>query len=410
MTATWFQGPAPDFIAASRPASRAGGSILHFLGGQTADVVGERAVAQTKIGAPQNDRHRNQRRDGRVISTEERNRATGHGTAEAVAMKAIVQDSYGEAEDVMRLAEIDRPEIGEGEVLLRVRAAGVDRGVWHLMTGLPYLLRVIGYCGVRAPRTRVRGSDVAGRVEAVGADVTGLRPGDEVYGVADGAFAEYAVATADKLAPKPRNLSAEQAAAVPISGLTALQAVRDGGQVQPGQKVLIIGASGGVGTFAVQVARAYGAHVTGVCSRAKVDLVRSLGADNVIDYAVGDIADDGQRYDVVLDIGGHRSLTHLRRALTATGRLVIIGSETGGRWLGGFDRSLRAPLLSRFVRQTLTMLANSENASDLMVLTDLIESDEVTPAIDRIYPLSETPAAIRYLIDGHAQGKVVVTV
>jgi NADPH:quinone reductase-like Zn-dependent oxidoreductase len=267
-----------------------------------------------------------------------------------------------------------------------------------------------GYCGLRAPGTRVRGSDVAGRVEAVGADVTGLQPGDELYGVADGAFAEYAVATTDKLAPRPRNLTAVEAAAVPISGLTALQAVRDDGKVQPGQKVLIIGASGGVGTFAVQIAKAYGAHVTGVCSTAKVDLVRSLGADHVIDYTVSDIADTGQRYDVILDIGGHRTLTHLPRALTAAGRLVIVGSETGGKWLGGFDRSLRAPLLSPFVRQTLTMLANSENAKDLMVLTDLIEADAVTPIIDRTYPLSETPAAIQYLIDGHARGKVVITV
>jgi NADPH:quinone reductase-like Zn-dependent oxidoreductase len=330
--------------------------------------------------------------------------------AERMGMKAIVQDSYGEAEDVMRFTEIDRPEIGDREVLLRVHAAGVDRGVWHLMTGLPYMLRVIGYCGLRAPRTRVRGSDVAARVEAVGANVTGLRPGDEVYGIADGAFAEYAVATADKLAPRPRNLTAAQAAAVPISGLTALQAIRDGGKVQPGQKVLVIGASGGVGTFAVQIAKAYGAHVTGVCSTAKVDLVRSLGADHAIDYTVGDIADAGQRYDVILDIGGHRSLTQLRRSLTAAGRLVIIGSETGGKWLGGFDRSLRAPLLSPFVGQTLTMLANSENATDLMVLTDLIESEAVTPVVGRTYPLSETPAAIQYMIDGYARGKVVVTV
>ncbi len=344
------------------------------------------------------------------MSTEQRSLPTGGGTAEAVAMKAIVQDTYGKAEDVLRLAEIDRPEIGDREVLLRVHAAGVDRGVWHLMTGLPYMLRVIGYGGLRAPRTRVRGSDVAGHVEAVGADVTGLRPGDEVYGVADGAFAEYAVATADKLAPKPGNLTAAQAAAIPISGLTALQAVRDGGKVQPGQKVLIIGASGGVGTFAVQIAKAYGAHVTGVCSTAKVDMVRSLGADHVIDYTVDDITEAGQRYDVILDIGGHRSLTHLRRALTAAGRLVIIGSETGGRWLGGFDRSLRAPLLSPFVSQTLTMLANSENATDLMALTDLIESDAVTPIIDRTYPLNETPAAIQYMLDGHARGKVVITV
>ena len=329
--------------------------------------------------------------------------------AEVMTMKAIVQDEYGEAEDVLRLAEIDRPEIGDDEVLLRVHAAGVDRGVWHLMTGLPYLLRFIGYGGLRAPKTRVRGSDVAGRVEAVGTGVTGI-PGDEVYGIAEGSFAEYAVAKADKLAPKPRNLTHQQAAAVPISALAALQAVRDRGQVQPGQKVLVIGASGGVGMFAVQIAKAFGAEVTGVCSTTKMDLVRSLGADHVIDYSRDDIADAAQRYDVILDIGGHRSLTHLRRALTPQGTLVIVGSETGGRWLGGFDRSLRAPLLSPFVGQTLTMLASSENAKDLTVLTELIESGTVTPVIDRTYPLSETATAIQYMTDGHARGKVVITV
>ncbi len=231
-----------------------------------------------------------------------------------------------------------------------------------------------------------------------------------MYGIAEGSFAEYAVAKADKLAPKPRNLTHQQAAAVPISALAALQAVRDRGQVQPGQKVLVIGASGGVGMFAVQIAKAFGAEVTGVCSTTKMDLVRSLGADHVIDYSRDDIADAAQRYDVILDIGGHRSLTHLRRALTPQGTLVIVGSETGGRWLGGFDRSLRAPLLSPFVGQKLTMLASSENAKDLTVLTELIESGTVTPVIDRTYPLSETATAIQYMTDGHARGKVVITV
>ena len=324
-------------------------------------------------------------------------------------MKAIVQDEYGEADDVLRLEEIDRPEIGDDGVLLRVHAAGVDRGVWHLMAGLPYPIRIAGY-GMRAPKTRVRGLDVAGRVEAVGKDVTSLKPGDAVFGIADGSFAEYARAREDKLAPKPANLTFEQAAAVPVSALTALQGVRDRGEVQPGQRVLIIGASGGVGTFAVQIAKAFGAEVTGVCSTAKVDLVRSLGADHVIDYTQDDIADGGHRYDVILDIGGNRPLKELRRALTARGTLVIVGGEAGGRWLGGNDRQLRALLLSRFVGQKLGTFIASENAEDLIVLTELIESGQVVPVVDRTYSLSETPAAIRYIAEGHARGKVVINV
>jgi NADPH:quinone reductase-like Zn-dependent oxidoreductase len=338
----------------------------------------------------------------------EQHATEGPAPAQAWTMKAIVQDEYGEAQDVLTLAEIDRPEIGDGEVLLQVRAAGVDRGVWHIMAGLPYPIRLVGY-GFRTPRTRVRGREVAGRVAAVGGNVTTLRVGDEVYGVGEGCFAEYAGARADKLAPKPGNLTFEQAAAAPISGLTALQAVRDRGHVRPGQKVLVIGASGGVGTFAVQIAKAFGAEVTGVCRTDKVDLVRSLGADHVIDHTQGDITDDGQHYDVILDIGGHRSLTHLRRALTPKGTLVIVGSETGGRWLGGFDRTLRAPVLSLFVGQKLGGVVNSENAADLVTLTELIESGKVTPAVDRTYPLSETLAAVRHMVEGHAKGKVVVT-
>ena len=247
-----------------------------------------------------------------------------------------------------------------------------------------------------------------GAVEAVGAGVTTLRPGDEVFGIGEGTFAEYARARADKLAPRPTNLTFVQAAAVPISGLTALQGLRDRGRVRPGQRVLVIGASGGVGTYAVQIAKAFGADVTGVCSTTKVDLVRSLGADHVIDYTRTDIADGGQRYDVILDIGGHRSLTDLRRALTPRGTLVIVGSETGGRWLGGMDRTLRVLLVSPFVGQQLRALLSSENAADLVVLAELIESGKVTPAIDRTYPLSETPAAIQHMQDGHARGKLVI--
>jgi NADPH:quinone reductase-like Zn-dependent oxidoreductase len=330
-------------------------------------------------------------------------------SAEVTTMRAVVQDEYGEAQDVLRIEEIDRPVPAADEVLLRVRAAGVDRGVWHLMAGLPFPVRLAGY-GFRAPKARVRGREVAGCVETVGTDVTTVAPGDEVYGIGEGTFAEYATVRLDKLAPKPKNLTFEQAAAAPISALTALQGVRDGGQVRAGQRVLIIGASGGVGTFAVQIAKSFGAEVTGMCGTAKADLVRSLGADHVIDYTRADITDGGLRYDVILDAGGHRSLSHLRRALTPRGRLVIVGSETGGRWLGGFDRSLRAPLVSRFVGQTLTALVNSENARDLVALTELIESGAVTPAVDKAYPLSDAAAAVRHMVEGRARGKVVITV
>jgi NADPH:quinone reductase-like Zn-dependent oxidoreductase len=323
-------------------------------------------------------------------------------------MTAVVQDQYGGPE-VLRLEEINRPQIGDDEVLVRVRAVGVDRGAWHLMAGLPYPVRLAGY-GVRTPKTPVRGREVAGVIEAVGANVTGFHVGDEVFGIAEGGFAEYAIATPDKLAPKPRNLTFVQAAAVPISALTALQAVRDGGQVQPGQKVLIIGASGGVGSFAVQIAKALGAEVTGVASTTKLDLVRGLGADHVIDYTRGDITDGGRRYDVVLDIGGNRSLRHLRRALTDHGTLVIVGGETGGRWMGGYDRGFRALMLSPFVGQRLRMLTNSENAPDLIVLTQLIESGAVAPSVERTYPLRETPTAIQHMLDGHTRGKLVITI
>ncbi len=345
------------------------------------------------------------------MTSDQHDRATqaARVTAAAQTMKAIVQDDYGEADDVLRLERIDKPEIGADEVLVRVHAAGVDRGVWHLMTGLPYPIRIAGY-GLRAPKTGVRGREVAGNVEAVGGDVTTLGPGDEVFGIGEGSFAEYTCARADKLAPKPERLTFEQAAAVPVSALAALQGLRDHGQVQRGQKVLIIGASGGVGTFAVQIAKAFGAEVTGVCSTTKLDMVRSIGADRVIDYKRDDIANSGQRYDLILDTGGNRSLSALRRALTPRGTLVIVGGETGGRLLGGTDRQLRALMLSPFVGQKLGTFIASENNADLIVLKGLIESGKVTPAIDRTYPLSEVPAAIRYMEEGHARGKVVITV
>jgi NADPH:quinone reductase-like Zn-dependent oxidoreductase len=323
-------------------------------------------------------------------------------------MKAIVQDTYGST-DVLEFRDIGQPEIAAGEVLIRVQAAGVDRGVVHLMTGRPYPVRLAGY-GLRAPKTPVRGREVAGVVAAAGTDVTRFRPGDEVFGIGEGAFAEYARASESKLAPKPANLTPQQAAAVGVSALTALQGLRDHGRVQPGQQVLIIGASGGVGTFAVQLAKAFGAVVTAVCSTTKAELVRSLGADQVIDYTRADFADGGQRYDVILDIGGHASLARLRRVLTPKGTLVIAGGETGGRWLDGTDRQLRALLLSRFVGQKLTTFLGQENYQDLIVLKELIEAGKVTPVIDRTYPLTEVPQAIRYLEQGLARGKVVITV
>jgi NADPH:quinone reductase-like Zn-dependent oxidoreductase len=282
------------------------------------------------------------------------------------------------------------------------------------MTGLPYLARLA--FGLRAPKTPVPGMDVAGVVETVGKGVTRFQPGDEVFGVGKGTFAEYARAPENKLAHKPASLTFEQAAVVAISGLTALQGLRDKGKVQPGQRVLIIGASGGVGTFAVQIAKAFGAEVTGVCSTTKVDLVLSIGADHVIDYTREDFAEGTkdakgeQRYDVILDIGGNSSLARLRRALTPKGTLVITGGETDGKWLGGTDRQLRALALSPFVGQDLRTFISSENHEDLIVLKELIESGKLTPVIDRTYPLAEAPEAIRYLENRHARGKVVIRV
>jgi NADPH:quinone reductase-like Zn-dependent oxidoreductase len=291
-----------------------------------------------------------------------------------------------------------------------VHAAGVGRDVWHIMTGLPYPIRLAGY-GLRAPKNPVIGSDVAGVVEAVGTNVSRFQPGDEVFGIGKGSYAEYVCAREDKLAHKPTNLSFEQAAVVAIMGSTALQALRDHGKVRQGQEVLIIGASGGVGTYAVQIAKAFGAHVSGVCSTQKVEMVRSIGADHVIDYTQEDFADvHDQRYDLILDIGGNSSLSRLRRALASLGTLVIVGGEGGGRWLGGTDRQLRAIMLSPLVGQKLGTFVNKENHEDLMVLGELIESGKVTPVIDRTYPLAEVPEAIRYLEEGRARGKVVITV
>ena len=323
-------------------------------------------------------------------------------------MKAVVQERYGRP-DVLELREVDRPEPGAGELVLRVQAAGIDQGVWHLMAGLPYLVRVAGF-GLRRPKNPVRGLDVAGVVEAVGKNVTRFRPGDKVFGTCDGSFAEYARAQEDRLAPKPANISFEQAAAVPTSGYAALQAVRDHGKVRPGQRILVIGAGGGVGTFAVQIAKAHGAEVTGVASTAKLELLRSIGADHVIDYTREDLAGRRERYDVILDIAGNRSLSHLRSALAPEGTLVIVGGEGGGKWLGGIDRQLRATVLSLFVRQKLGTWISSERQEDLQELRRLIEAGAVTPVVDRTFPLTDVPEAIRYLREGRPRGKTVVTV
>jgi NADPH:quinone reductase-like Zn-dependent oxidoreductase len=325
-------------------------------------------------------------------------------------MQAIVQRRYGTApEDVLRLERIAKPAVAPGEVLIRVRAAGVDRGTWHLMAGTPYLMRIMGF-GLRAPSTAVPGWAVAGTVEAVGSDVTGLQPGDEVFGTCRGSFAEYVTARPGQLAAKPASLSFEQAAALPISATTALQAVRDQAKVQPGQHVLVIGASGGVGTFAVQIAKAFGARVTGACSTAKTDLVRAVGADHVLDYSREDPTAGPHRYDVVIDIGGNRPVSHLRRALTPRGTLVITGGENGDSWLGGIGRNIGAQLLSPFVRQRLTAFVARERRADLMSLRDLVGRGAVTPAIERTYPLSQADAALRHLAEGRARGKVVISI
>ncbi|MFV8752144.1 NAD(P)-dependent alcohol dehydrogenase [Nannocystaceae bacterium ST9] len=322
-------------------------------------------------------------------------------------MKAIVQDKYGGPE-VLALREIDEPQIGPDEVLIRVHAAGVDAGVGHLMTGLPYPVR-LGF-GLRAPKLRVRGMEVAGRVHALGAKVTGFQVGDSVYGACEGAFADFARARVDQLASKPANLGFEQAAAVAISGCTALQALRDAGKIEAGQKVLIIGAAGGVGSFAVQLAKAFGAHVTGVCSTAKLDVVRSLGADEVVDYTREDFADRREKYDLVLDTAGNRSVSHLRRALTPTGTLVLVGGEGAGDWFGMMKRPLVMLLLNPFVRHRLRPVLGLTRAADLEVLRELIEAGKLTPLIDRTYPLAEATQAVRQQCEGHACGKIVLTV
>jgi NADPH:quinone reductase-like Zn-dependent oxidoreductase len=330
-----------------------------------------------------------------------------HADTAQRTMQAIMQDGYG-SPDVLRLGRTARPHPTDHEVLLQVRAAGLDRGAWHLMTGRPYAMRLA--TGLRAPKQRVPGREVAGTVVEVGASVTRFAVGDEVFGIAGGAFAEYAAARADKLARKPANITFAQAAVVSVSALTALQALTDVGRVEAGQRVLIIGASGGVGSYAVQLAKAFGAEVTGVSSAAKLDWVRSLGADHVIDYTRDDFATGGIRYDLILDIGGNPSPTRLRRALAPKGTAVIAGGEEGGNLTGGMDRQLRALTMSLFVGQRLTGMLCKERATDLERLAELVEAGKVTPHIDRTYPLAEVPDAMRRLAAGQARGKIAITI
>jgi NADPH:quinone reductase-like Zn-dependent oxidoreductase len=322
-------------------------------------------------------------------------------------MKAMVQDNYGSVE-TLELREIDKPQIGDREVLIRVRAAAVNPADWAIMNGLPYVARPV--YGLRRPGQSVRGTDVAGVVEAAGAGVTRFRHGDAVFGWGRGSFAEYASADDDALELKPANVSFEQAAAVPMAGLVALQAVRDHGKVQAGQKVLINGASGGIGTFAVQIAKSLGAEVTGVCSTQNVDLVRSIGADHVIDYTKEDFTRRGERYDFILDNVANHSLSSLRRALASTGTLVPNAGRFDNRWFAGGGRVLAANVLSRFVSQTLRPFLVSQNHADLVVLKELIESGKVTPVVGRAYSLSGTPEAMHLVGEGHARGKVAITV
>ncbi|GAT68086.1 NADPH:quinone reductase [Planomonospora sphaerica] len=328
-------------------------------------------------------------------------------------MKAFVLRSYG-SPDALQLTEIDKPVPAADEVLVRVRATSVQPYDWHLMRGEPYLARLMGGGpGLFGPKIRILGADIAGQVEAVGRDVTEFRPGDEVYGMPkQGGFAEYACVRAGELVPKPKNLSFEQAAAVPMAAGTALLGLRDDGRIQPGQDVLVNGASGGVGTFAVQLAKAFGARVTAVCGTRNVELVRSLGADEVVDYTAEDFTRRGRRYDLLLDCAGSHPASAYRRALTPKGAHVIVGGP-GGRWLQPMGRIISALAASPFVSQRTALtdvVRCTENKRNLTTLAGLIEDGRLTPVIDRSYPFEEIPAAIVYQEQGHATGKVVVTV
>jgi NADPH:quinone reductase-like Zn-dependent oxidoreductase len=320
-------------------------------------------------------------------------------------MTAIVQDRYGSA-DVLQLREIERPRPRAGEVIVRVHAAGLDFGVWHLMEGMPYAVRLVS--GLRRPRNPVRGLELAGTVAEVGAEVTAFAPGDEVFGIGDGSFAEYARASASKLVHKPSSLGFAEAAVVPVSATTALVGVR-AAKVEAGQKVLIIGAGGGVGSYAVQLARAMGAEVTGVCSTSKLDFVRSLGAAHVIDYTREDIGHDDRTYDAIIDLAGSRSVSNLRRVLAPSGTLVILGGEGGGRWLG-MGRQVWSQIVGMATRQKFRSPLALVNQADLSALKEMLEAGKLSPVIDRRYPLSEVPTAVRALAAGHSRGKSVITI
>jgi NADPH:quinone reductase-like Zn-dependent oxidoreductase len=326
-------------------------------------------------------------------------------------MKAIVLDRYGPPEDVLTVSDIDEPVVEDSEVLVRVHAASVNPADWHLVRGEPRIARLS--FGLRRPKDKVPGCDLAGRVEAIGENVATFQPGDEVFGSPFehglGAFAERASVSEKLLAAKPANLSLEQAAAVPAAAITALQGLRDHGRIEVGQKALIIGAGGGVGTFAVQIAKQLGAEVTGVCSTAKLEEVRSLGADHVIDYTAEDFTQGEERYDLIFQLAGLQSPSELRRALTPEGTLVLSSGESDGRWIGPLGRVIKAMALSPFVRQKLVTFTVKPNRDDLQVLKAMIEAGNVAPVIDRSYPLSETPEAIRHLEEGHSRGKAVVT-
>ncbi len=336
-------------------------------------------------------------------------RPTHNAATAAQTMEAVVVSAYGPA-SALRVATVARPAIGEGEVLVRVHAAGLDRGAWHLMTGKPYLMRMMGF-GFLRPSSPLLGREVAGTVVEVGAKVTRFAPSDAVFGIGEGSFAQYARAREDKLALKPANVSFEQAAVIGISGVTALQALRDAGRLRAGQRVLVIGASGGVGSFAVQIARSMGAEVTGACSTAKIDLVRSLGAHHVIDYTKEDLVSGAQHYDLIVDIGGNTPASRLRRALTPTGVVVLVGGENGGNVTGGlFGRPLWGMVLSLFNRQRFAMLMAKETHVDLEPLGQLLATGEVTSSIDRVCSLDQVRQAMLDLEAGRVRGKVCVAV
>jgi NADPH:quinone reductase-like Zn-dependent oxidoreductase len=322
-------------------------------------------------------------------------------------MKAIVQDTYGTSE-VLEVRDIDRPDVGEDQVLVRVEAAGVNPADWAVMNGLPYVARPV--YGLRRPKNPVRGTDVAGVIEAVGSNVTSFQPGDEVFGSADGSYAEYAVAAEERLAPKPAHLSFEQAGALPMAGLVALQAIRDHGDVRAGQQVLINGASGGIGHLAVQIAHSLGAHVTGVCSTRNLELVRSLGADQVIDYTQHDFAQGGQRYDFVLDNVADRSMSELRHVLTPNGTLIPNGGGFDNRWFANGGRVIHAHILKRTSSHRVRPFLVSNRTTYLAALSELVEAGSLTPVIDRAHPLTEAPQAIAYVGEGHTAGKVIITI